>query len=103
MVSLRQLPEPLINECVQIRATIRSFPKHTGVIWMKDQEYINTKSPKYEGSKNDDKYSVLSIKKVNREDEGVYTVEITNDLGKAKCSSDRLRVIGGKSKVIILF
>lgn len=103
MVSLNQLAEPLINECVQIRATIRSFPKYTGVIWMKDQEVINTKGPKYEGSKNDDKYSVLSIKYVNREDEKVYTVEITNDLGTTKCSTDRLKVIGGKSKVLTLF
>lgn len=103
MVSLSQLPEALVNECVQIRATIRSFPKHTGVIWMKDKEIIDTKSPKYEGSKDNDKYSVLSIKNVNKEDEKVYTVEITNDLGKAKCSSDQLKVIGGKSIVIILF
>lgn len=102
-VSISQLPEPLINECVQIRATIRSFPKYTGVIWKKDEEIINTKSPKYEGSKNDDKYSVLSIQYVNREDEKVYTVEITNGFGTTKCSSDRLKVIGGKSKVIILF
>lgn len=69
---------------------------------MKNQEFINTNSPKYEGSKNDDKCSVLSIKNVNREDEKVYTVEITNDLGTTKCSTDQLKVIGGKSKVIIL-
>lgn len=70
---------------------------------MKDQEVINVKGFKYEGSKNDDKYLVLSIKYVNREDEKVYIVEIINDLGIIKCSIDWLKVIGGKLKVLILF
>lgn len=94
-VTLHPVPLALQNELVQIKATIRGFPKCESVIWMKDNEYIDTTAPKHEGSIESCEFPVLCIKEVNEEDDGVYKVVARNELGKGEDKED-LEVIRSK-------
>lgn len=94
-VTLNPVPLALQNELVEIKATIRSFPKCQSVTWMKDNQCINTTDPKYEGSIANCEFPVLCIKEVKEEDTGVYKVIARNELGEGESSQD-LEVIGSK-------
>lgn len=39
---------------------------------------------------------VLCINNVSKDDEDIYLVEVSNELGKGVCKSEKLKVIGGK-------
>lgn len=80
---------------MQIRATIRSFPKYTDAIWMKGKEQIDINQPKYKGSLKHVDYSVLCINSLKKEDQSEYLIEITNAFGTKTCRSNLLKVIGG--------
>lgn len=86
------------NERFELHATIRSFPKHRQINWFKgstvlelSQSKYNKSSSSYEGNK-----TVLCINNVNLNDEDIYRVEVSNDLGKSTSESVSLKVIGGK-------
>lgn len=102
IVTLNPVPLALQNELVQIKATIRGFPKCQRVIWMKDNEYIDTTAPKHEGSIDSYEFPVLCIKEVNEGDDGVYTVIARNELGEGENKED-LEVIGSKEVNFIHF
>lgn len=96
-VFMSDLPESVYNECVQIKASIKSFPKYNCVSWFKGEEEIDIAQQKYEGSFHGADFSVLCINNVTKEDESDYTIKITNDLGNVNCSSNPLKVVGGIS------
>lgn len=96
-VTLQDVPPVALNTRVHFTATIRGFPKYQSVIWKKDNEEIGINNPKFE--RNDD-HSVLYIKNVKKEDEGIYTIEAINELGNGQ-SSQELKVIGGKNAYFI--
>lgn len=93
-VTLQKVPSTLPNEHVELKAAIRGFPKQFEVYWKKNSQYINTKNSKYQGSMNKGAISVLCINDVERGDDGEYTIEVYNKLGKGQCS-ETLVVIGG--------
>lgn len=95
-VTLSHVPDSIFNERVQIRATIRSFPKYTDAIWMKGKEQIDINQPKYKGSLKHVDYSVLCINSLKKEDQSEYLIEITNAFGTKTCRSNLLKVIGDK-------
>lgn len=94
-VAINPVPLALQNELVEVKATIRGFPKCQSVIWMKNDQFITTTDPKYDGSINNCEFPVLCIKKVTESDNGVYKVIARNELGKGESSAD-LEVIGSK-------
>lgn len=94
-VAINPVPLALQNELVEIKATIRCFPKCQSVIWMKNDQLIYTTDPKYDGSVNNCEFPVLCIKKVTESDNGVYKVIARNELGEGESSED-LEVIGSK-------
>lgn len=94
-MTLNTVPLALENEIVEIKATIRGFPKFQSVIWMKDDQCIDTTDPKYEGSVENCEFPVLRIKEVKERDSGVYKVIARNELGEGESSED-LEVIGSK-------
>lgn len=102
-VILSDLPESLYNECIQIKASIRSFPKYSRVIWFKGEEQIDIDQPKYEGSFHRADFSVLCINNITKEDEFEYTINITNDFGNINCSSNPLKVVGSISFSLLFF
>lgn len=102
IVTLDPVPLALQNELVQIKATIRGFPKCQRVIWKKDNEYIDTTAPKHEGSSDSCEFAVLCIKEVDEGDDGVYTVIARNELGEGENKED-LEVIGSKEVNFIHF
>lgn len=99
-VAINPVPLALQNELVEVKATIRGFPKCQSVIWMKNDQFINTTDPKYDGSINSCEFPVLCIKKVTESDNGVYKVIARNELGKGESSAD-LEVIG-KSEMLFI-
>lgn len=95
-MNLEEVPQVDINKRVELKATIRGFPRYHSVIWKKDEKNIDTTDPKYETSEDSSKnYAVLCIKSVKNEDDGKYTIEVQNQLGKGQ-SSQKLEVKGGK-------
>lgn len=95
-VNLQQVPKVALNTRVDLKATIRGFPRYQNVVWKKDKKNIDTTDPKYETSEDSDKnYAVLCIKSVKKEDAGEYTIEVQNQLGEGQ-SSQKLEVKGGK-------
>lgn len=100
IVTLNPVPLALQSELVQIKATIRCFPKCQSVIWMKDNECIDITAPKHEGSIDNCEFPVLCIKNVNEKDNGVYKVIARNELGEGENKED-LEVIG-KTKMIFI-
>lgn len=95
-VNIEEVPQVDINTRVELKATIRGFPRYHSVIWKKDEKNIDTTDPKYEISEDSNKnYAVLCIKSVKKEDGGKYTIEVQNQLGKGQ-SSQKLEVKGGK-------
>lgn len=97
-VNLKQVPMAYLNECVKFKAKIEGYPKYPRVIWIKDDQNIDLKDAKYEGSKCDGKFALLCIKDVNENDEAIYTIEVSNELELEKVkSSQKLVVI--KSRV----
>lgn len=94
-VTINRVPLALQNELVEIKATIRGYPKCQRVIWMKEDQCIDTTDPKYEGSINNCEFPVLCIKEVKERDNGVYKVIARNELGEGESSED-LEVIGSK-------
>lgn len=97
MVTLNQVPEALYGTCVELKANIRSFPKHSNVIWTKGKDkQIDITQPKYIGSSIVGDCPVLCINNASKDDEDIYSVEVSNALGKDICKSEKLKVIGGK-------
>lgn len=94
-VALNEVPSACLYDCVNMIATIRSYPKHTSVIWKKGKELIDITLPKYAGSSDVGDRPVLCINNVKEEDGDVYTIEVQNALGKGTCNEE-LFVIGGK-------
>lgn len=92
-VTLQKVPSTLPNEHVELKAVIRGFPKQFEVYWKKNSRYIDTNDSKYQGSMNKGAISVLCINDVERGDDGEYTIEVYNKLGKGQCS-ETLVVIG---------
>lgn len=83
------------NECVEIKATIRSFPQHDRVTWKKNEKEIDITLPKYDGSTDTGNFPVLCIKNVQKKnDEGTYTIVVHNKLGEGKYN-DKLVIIEG--------
>lgn len=80
----------------RLTATIRGFPKKYEITWKKDNQKLNTTDPKYKGTKNDDRHPVLHINNIKKEDEGIYTIEVNNEMGKGQ-SSITLVVVKGKN------
>lgn len=93
-MTLNEIPQANVNECLKFKAVIESSPAYQKVIWTKDGEEIDIDEPKYEGSKNDAKSAVLCINDVEEEDKGMYTIEVHNELGKDQ-SSQELKIIAG--------
>lgn len=95
-VILKQVPPAYLDESVEFKAIMRSFPSHDIVLWKKDNQEIDINNPKYEMSvnKNDDS-ATLCIKNIKNEDEGIYTVEVRSELGDSQ-SSQTLIVIKGR-------
>lgn len=94
--------EAFLNGNIEIKATIRGYPKYHSVIWKKDHRKLDVTTPHYEGSKNDGKDAVLCINDVKREDAGTYTIEVLNEKG-AGYSRQTLKVIGGKLYLVFNF
>lgn len=95
-VDLQKVPLVDLNTRVELKATIRGFPRYHSVIWKKDEKNIDTTNPKYVTSEDSNKnYAVLCIKSVKKEDGGKYTIEVQNQLGKGQ-SSQKLDIKGGK-------
>lgn len=95
-VDLQKVPQVDLNTRVELKATIRGFPRYHSVIWKKDEKNIDTTNPKYETSEDSNKnYAVLCIKSAKKEDGGKYTIEVQNQLGKGQ-SSQKLDIRGGK-------
>lgn len=82
-----------------LTANNRGFPTKFEIIWKKDNQKLNITDPKYKGSKNDNRFPVLHINNINKEDEGTYTIEVNNELGKGQ-SSIKLVVVKGKIYLI---
>lgn len=97
-MTLQDVPSVALHTRVHFTATIRGFPKYQSIIWKKDNEDIDINNPKFE--RNDDS-TVLYIKNVKKEDEGIYTIEAINELGNGQ-SSQELKVIGGKMLFLYL-
>lgn len=85
----------VFHKYTEIIATIRSFPKHSSVIWKKGEDIIDITLPKYAGSLFDGNHLILYIANVEEEDEDVYTIEVQNEKGIATCSR-KVVVLGGK-------
>lgn len=95
MVTLNRIPSTVSNECVEIKATIRSFPQHDRVTWKKNREKIDITLPKYDGSTDIGNSPILCIKNVQkRNDEGIYTIIVHNKLGEGNDKS-KLVIIEG--------
>lgn len=93
LVTLNRIPSTVSNECVEIKATIRSFPQHDRVTWKKNREKIDITLPKYDGSTDIGNSPILCIKNVQkRNDEGIYTIIVHNKLGEGN----------DKSKLVII-
>lgn len=92
-VTLHKVPSVFINEYVKLKATIRGFPKNYRVTWMKSGQHINTTDPKYTGSMVNGDISVLCIRNLENDDNGVYTVRVQNTYGIGQ-STEELEVIG---------
>lgn len=74
-MTLNRIPSTVSNECVEIKATIQSFPQHDRVTWKKNREKIDITLPKYDGSTDIGNSPILCIKNVQkRNDEGIYTI-----------------------------
>lgn len=95
-VTLHKVPSVFINEYVKLKATIRGFPKNYRVTWMKSGQHINTTDPKYTGSMVNGDISVLCIRNLENDDNGVYTVRVQNTYGIGQ-STEELEVIGGNN------
>lgn len=77
-------------------AKIRGFPKKYEITWKKDNQELNITDPKYKGTNNDDRHSDFNINNIEKEDEGTYTIEVNNEMGKGQ-SSIKLVVVKGKT------
>lgn len=95
-MTLNEVPELFYGDCLEFKGKIRSFPKHTRVIWMKGDEEIDITQPKYKGSSDVGDCPLLCINDVNTEDQVEYTIQVYNELGMGMCKSEKLIVIGGK-------
>lgn len=101
-MSLHKVPWALPNEDVELKATIRGFPKQYRVFWMKNKRYLDTTDSKYQRRMDKGDISILCIKNVERDDDGEYTIEVYNELGEGE-SSETLTVIGGKKKIYRIY
>lgn len=80
---------------MKFEAKIRGFPKHQGVLWKKDNQYININTPKYEGSTESGDNPVLCINDVIDNDIDLYTIEVNTSSGIKQCGQI-LEVLKGK-------
>lgn len=87
-VILHKVPPVLVNEFVQLKATIRGFPKEYKVDWMKGGQYINTTDQKYTGSMINCSKSVLCIRNVGNDDNVDILLEWRTHVVKGKVVSD---------------
>lgn len=92
--------EAFLDTSVRFRAGIRGFPTRYDIIWKKDNQKIYITDPKYEGSENEGNSAVLEINDVKKEDEGTYTIEVHNELGKGESS---LELVVVKGKIYLIF
>lgn len=92
LVTIQKVPLAYLNDCVELKAKIKGFPKVRKVNWLKDNQKIDMTDTKYEGSKDDGDSAVLCIKDVEENDEAIYTVEVSNEFKKAE-RSQKLMVI----------
>lgn len=88
----------IYNDHLELRATIRSFPKHLKINWFKGLTVLDLSQSKYDKSLSsfEGNKTVLCINEVTKDDEDVYRVEVYNDLGKGTSENVTLKVIGGK-------
>lgn len=88
----------IYNDRLELRATIRSFPKHGKINWFKGSTVLDLSQSKYDKSLSsyEGNKTVLCINEVTEDDEGIYKVEVYNDLGKGTSENVTLKVIGGK-------
>ena len=88
----------IYNDRLELRATIRSFPKHWKINWFKGSTVLDLSQSKYDKrlSSFEGNKTVLCINEVTKDDEDVYRVEVYNDLGKGTSENVTLKVIGGK-------
>lgn len=100
-VAIKEVPSTCPHDCVKIIATVRSYPKHTSVVWKKGERCIDINQPKFDGSSVVGDCPFLCINNTKEEDGDVYTIEVQNEFGKGT-SSEELFVIGGKiSKKVV--
>lgn len=95
LVTLKQVSQAYLNECVELKAKVEGFSKYSYVNWKKDNQDIDFTNTKYEGSKRDGFSAVLCINDVKENDEAIYTIEVSNGLEKVK-RSQKLVVIRGR-------
>lgn len=100
-MSLTQEPPPFFNECVQLKAAIRSFPKHDSVKWMKGKQYIDITQPQYEGSTDIGDSPILCINYIDKGDAARYKIKVHNEIGTSTCQIKKLK--GGNIKVNCIF
>lgn len=89
------ISDAFFNSPVKLKAKIRGYPKFNEVNWKKNNQDIDITDQKYEESITEDGSVVLCINDAKKEDEGIYTIEVHNGMGKGQ-SSYKLNVIGGK-------
>lgn len=97
------MPTANYGESVQFRATIRCFPKHDPVIWMKGRYHIDITQPKYKGSSDVGNSPVLCINSLTMEDEDIYSIEANNEIGRGTSCTQKLKVYGGKTDLFLYF
>lgn len=100
IVTLIKEVKAYLDRSVRLSAWIRGFPKKYEVIWKKDNQKLYITDPKYKGSENYSSSAVLEINDVQNEDEGTYTIEVHNELGKGQGS---LKLVVVKGKIYLIF
>lgn len=95
IVTLRKNVKAYLDGSERLTARIQGFQKKYEIIWKKNNQNLYLTNPKYKGSENYENYAVLNINNVKKEDEGTYTIEVNNELGKGQ-SSIKLVVVKGK-------
>lgn len=87
------------HQCVEFKATIRSYPKHCDVIWKRGSTILNLNDTRYKGSSVESRNPILRINMVTKEDNGIYSVEARNIHGDGISQFVALEIIGGKNRL----
>ena len=86
------------HQCVEFKATIRSYPTHCDVKWKKGSNTLNLNDTKYKGSSAEFSNPVLRINMVTKEDNDIYRIEAQNIHGEGTSQSIALEVIAGEKR-----